>query len=96
VAPVLAHGFQGPAGGVSSIMYLVAAVSAFVSLEARDRRQSAQNPAALNRRVRVSATVCALAMLLGVTALWWVPGARKHDKKKPKTATAATAARRPH
>jgi hypothetical protein len=76
----LAHGFTGPAGGVSSGLYLVAALAAFVFLDARDRRRTAADPTSLNRRVRVSATVCIVALIAGATALWWVPGAREHDK----------------
>ncbi len=84
----LAHGFTGPAGGVSSGLYLVAAIAAFVFLEARDRRRTATDPSSLNRRVRVSATLCIVALIAGATALWWVPGARTHDQKK----SASTAA----
>lgn len=84
----LAHGLSGPAGGVSSGLYLVAALAAFVFLEARDRRRTADDPAALNRRVRTAATIFVVALLLGLTALWWVPGARDHDKA-PKPSEAA-------
>jgi NADH:ubiquinone oxidoreductase subunit 6 (subunit J) len=89
VNPILAHGLSGPAGGVSSILYLVAAVAAFVFLEARDRRRTAEDPASLNRRVRVAATVCIAALVLGASALWWVPGARNHDKPAKSRSTAA-------
>ena len=78
----LAHGFTGTAGGVSSGLYLVAAIAAFVFLEARDRRRTAADPAPLNRRVRVSATICIVALIAGATALWWVPGARTHDQNR--------------
>jgi len=87
VNPNLAHGFTGPAGGVSSVLYFVAAVAAFVFLEARDRRRTADEPASLDRRVRVAGVVCFVALLLGATALWWVPGARNHDDRARRAST---------
>ena len=78
--PTLAHAFSGPAGGASSLLYLVAAGSAFIFLEARDRRRTADDPASLDRRVRVAATVGLIAIVLGTTAQWWFPGAREYDR----------------
>lgn len=80
VNPNLAHAFSGPAGGASSLLYLVAAGSAFIFLEARDRRRTAENPSSLDRRVRIAAIVGVLAIVLGTTAQWWFPGAREYDR----------------
>lgn len=92
VLPTLAHAFSGPAGGVSSLLYLVAAAAAFVFLEARDRRRTADDPAALNRRVRTAATIGLVAVVLGVTAQWWFPGAREYDRIKDDKLNRSTAA----
>jgi hypothetical protein len=59
------------------VLYLVAAISAFIFLEARDKRRTADDPAAISpRRMQVAGAVSALSLLLGLTATWWVP----HDE----------------
>ena len=86
--PTLAHALSGAAGGVAAGLYLVAAISAFIFLESRDKRRTAADPAAISpRRMRVAGAVCALSLILGLTATWWVPHDDDEDTARPAAVT---------
>jgi multisubunit Na+/H+ antiporter MnhB subunit len=87
VAPLLAHGLQGPAGGVSALLYLVAALSAFTLLEARDKARTADPPVPMSRRGKIAGAVLAASLVLAVTAPWWVP---HNDSNRPRQAASWT------
>ena len=76
-------------------MYFVAAGAAFVFLEARDRRRTADDPAKLNRRVRTAAVIGLAAVVLGATAQWWFPGAREYDRINDEKLNRSAATARP-
>lgn len=73
IAPPLAHGFEGAAGGVSAVLYLAAAMSAFVFLESRDASRTAATRSPMRRRTKIAGAVCIVTLVAGVTAPWWVP-----------------------
>jgi hypothetical protein len=88
VEPTLAHALSGAAGGVAAGLYLVAAISRSSSSRAGTSGGRPPTPAAISpRRMRVAGAVCALSLILGLTATWWVPHDDDEDTARPAAVT---------
>jgi hypothetical protein len=86
VPPTVAHAYQGAVGGVSALLYLIAAMAAFVFLESRDKARTADPRAPLSRRTKAAGAVLVISLVGGVTAPWWVP----HDERPVPGAVASS------